>query len=39
VRVHVVFAHPRSESFKVALYDCVLTTLRRAGHQVDDLDE
>jgi NAD(P)H dehydrogenase (quinone) len=38
MRVHVVFAHPRADSFNAALHDTVVAALRGAGHDVDDLD-
>jgi len=38
MRVHVIYAHPRSDSFNSALHDIVLAALRNAGHEVDDLD-
>ncbi len=38
MRVHVVYAHPVAQSFNAALHDCIVTTLRSAGHAVDDLD-
>jgi putative NADPH-quinone reductase len=38
VRVHVVYVHPIDSSFSAALHDCVVASLRRAGHDVDDLD-
>jgi putative NADPH-quinone reductase len=38
MRVHVVFAHPREDSFNAALHQAILTGLRAAGHDVDDLD-
>jgi putative NADPH-quinone reductase len=38
VRVHVIFAHPRGDSFNATLHETIIATLRRAGHEVDDLD-
>jgi NAD(P)H dehydrogenase (quinone) len=38
VRVLVIFAHPRADSFCAALHGAVLAALRDAGHAVDDLD-
>jgi putative NADPH-quinone reductase len=38
VRVHVVFAHPRADSFNAALHETIVAALRGAGHAVDDLD-
>ena len=37
-RALVLFAHPCPESFSAALHDRVVTTLERAGWQVDDCD-
>jgi putative NADPH-quinone reductase len=38
VRVLVIFAHPRGDSFCAAAHATVLQALRSAGHEVDDLD-
>jgi len=38
MRILVVYAHPRSESYAAALHRAVVETLRAAGHEVDDLD-
>ncbi|MBH0237951.1 NAD(P)H-dependent oxidoreductase [Methylobrevis albus] len=38
MRVLVLFAHPVETSFQAALHAKVVTTLRAAGHDVDDLD-
>jgi putative NADPH-quinone reductase len=38
MRVHVVYAHPRPDSFHAALHEAVVSALRGAGHEVDDLD-
>lgn len=38
MRVHVVFAHPRGDSFNAAIHEAIVTALREAGHEVDDLD-
>jgi putative NADPH-quinone reductase len=38
VRVLVLFAHPLETSFIATLHRRVVETLRRGGHQVDDLD-
>jgi putative NADPH-quinone reductase len=38
MRVHVVFAHPRTDSFNAALHETIVAALRGAGHAVDDLD-
>ncbi len=38
MRVHVVFAHPRTDSFNAAIHQTILAALRHAGHEVDDLD-
>ncbi|MBL8837323.1 MAG: NAD(P)H-dependent oxidoreductase [Alphaproteobacteria bacterium] len=38
MRVLVVYAHPVETSFNAALHQAVLAGLRRAGHEVDDLD-
>jgi NAD(P)H dehydrogenase (quinone) len=38
VRFLVLYAHPDPESFSAALHRCVLDTLRRGGHEVDDCD-
>jgi NAD(P)H dehydrogenase (quinone) len=38
MRVLVVYAHPVEGSFVAALHRCVVTTLKEAGHEVDDCD-
>ncbi|MEP4030185.1 NAD(P)H-dependent oxidoreductase [Roseibium polysiphoniae] len=38
MRVLVLFAHPVETSFGAALHQQVLSSLREAGHDVDDLD-
>jgi putative NADPH-quinone reductase len=38
MRVHVIYAHPRADSFNAALHETIVTGLRKAGHTVDDLD-
>jgi len=38
MRILVIYAHPVKESFVSALHDCVVTTLQKAGHEVDDCD-
>ena len=38
MRFLVLYAHPDPESFSAALHRCVLDTLRRGGHEVDDCD-
>lgn len=38
MRVLVVFAHPVAESFGAAVHRTVIEALRRAGHEVVDLD-
>ena len=38
MRVHVIFAHPRADSFNAALHETILAALRQAGHEIDDLD-
>jgi NAD(P)H dehydrogenase (quinone) len=38
MRVHVVYAHPIVTSYNAALHDCVVASLRKAGHDVDDCD-
>jgi putative NADPH-quinone reductase len=38
MRVLVVFAHPVETSFQAALHRTVVESLKKAGHEVDDLD-
>lgn len=38
MRVLVLYAHPDPDSYCAALHATVLDALRRAGHEVDDLD-
>ncbi len=38
MRVLVLYAHPCPESFNAAVHETVVTTLREAGHEVDDCD-
>jgi putative NADPH-quinone reductase len=38
MRVHVIYAHPQDTSYNAALHRCVLESLRKAGHEVDDCD-
>ncbi len=38
MRVLVLFAHPDPESFAAALHATIVSTLREAGHEVDDCD-
>jgi NAD(P)H dehydrogenase (quinone) len=38
MRYLVVYAHPVDDSYVAALHRCVVTTLREAGHTVDDCD-
>lgn len=38
MRVLVIFAHPVESSFNAALHDATVAGLKRAGHEVDDLD-
>lgn len=38
MRVHVIYAHPRADSFNAALHAAVVGALRGAGHEVDDFD-
>lgn len=38
MRVLVLHAHPNPESYGAALHEAVVTSLREAGHEVDDCD-
>lgn len=38
MRILVVYAHPVETSFNAALHERVVTSLRAAGHEVDDCD-
>ncbi|MDR6874305.1 putative NADPH-quinone reductase [Bosea sp. BE125] len=38
MRVLVLYAHPDPESYGAALHEAVVTSLKRAGHEVDDCD-
>ena len=38
MRVHVIFAHPRADSFNAALHASIVAALRSGAHDVDDLD-
>ncbi|CAN7540976.1 NAD(P)H-dependent oxidoreductase [Bosea sp. LjRoot9] len=38
MRVLVLYAHPDPESYGAALHEAVVTSLKQAGHEVDDCD-
>jgi NAD(P)H dehydrogenase (quinone) len=38
MRVHVLFAHPLTDSYVAALHKTIIDALVRAGHEVDDCD-
>jgi len=38
MRILVVYSHPVETSYHAALHACVVATLRKAGHEVDDCD-
>ena len=38
MRVLVVYAHPVASSYNAALHERALAALKRAGHEIDDLD-
>jgi len=38
MRVLVLYAHPDPESYGAALHEAVVTSLKHAGHEVDDCD-
>ncbi|MEP0518796.1 MAG: NAD(P)H-dependent oxidoreductase [Hyphomicrobiales bacterium] len=38
MRVLVIYAHPVETSFNAAMHTCVLETLEKAGHEIDDCD-
>jgi putative NADPH-quinone reductase len=38
MKVHVIYAYPLQEGLAVEIHRTVVTSLREAGHEVDDLD-
>ncbi|GAN87236.1 NAD(P)H-dependent oxidoreductase [Komagataeibacter intermedius] len=38
MKVHVIYAHPLTDSFNAALHELAVRSLKQAGHEVDDLD-